>query len=329
MIAEIGVNHDGSLAKALDYVGAAKEAGADYVKFQIFQTEQLVHQSAPLADYQRRAGSHVENQWGMLKSLELSYDDFNAIKSRCDSIGIGFAASVFDLNSLEFVAALGVDFIKLGSGELTNQPLLKACAATRSTLLLSTGMATLEEILGARDYLFGEQVCRSRLKFLHCTSAYPASPKTLNLRAMLTMKRCLGVEVGYSDHSLGWMASLVATSLGASYIEKHFTMDVSLPGPDHAASLSAEDFKRMVSDIRGVEIILGSPDKSLSAEEIANKSAVRRSLFAARDIQIGKTIEKEDIMVLRPGTGLSPMNYENLIGTRASKSFVAGDPLEF
>lgn len=351
IIAEAGVNHNGQLDMALELVDRAAEAGADYVKFQTFQADLLATETVPKAAYQQRNNPTVESQHAMLKRLELSHDDHRALIARCKQRGIGFLSTPFDPESLEFLASdLGLDLIKLGSGELTNGPLLLQAARTGAQLIVSTGMSTLAEVEEALAVVaFGccregqptsraviadtladpaaRMVLANRVTLLHCTTEYPARPDHANLKAMATMRSAFGVSVGYSDHSLGTAVTLAAVALGATIIEKHFTLDPALPGPDHAASLTPEQLSAMVSDIRSVEQALGDGIKQPALAEISNRAVARKCLVASRDLPAGHRLEPGDMVAIRRGNGLSPMAIWDFVGLQLVKPVMKGEPL--
>ena len=350
-IAEAGVNHNGDIDMALELVDRAAEAGADVVKFQTFDAERLASAAAPKAAYQDRTTGSGESQLDMLRRLELSEEGHEAVLERCKDRGIEFLSSPFDEVSLKLlIDRFGLRKIKLGSGELTNGPLLLAAARTGAELILSTGMGTLgeiEEALGVLAYGFtrnddprkrsdcaatlGEpaswKVLRDQVTLLHCTTEYPAPVEEVNLRAMATMRSAFGLRVGYSDHTEGSAISLAAVALGAEIIEKHFTLDRTLPGPDHAASLEPSELAHLVSGIRAIETALGSGIKQPGLAELPNRSVARKSLHAARDLSAGTTIETADLAVLRPGDGASPMEFWDWIGNSVRESIPKGNPL--
>lgn len=355
VIAEAGVNHNGSVARALDLVDVAAEAGADAVKFQTFSAQDLADADADLAEYQRTSDGDTRTQLDLLRSLELSRAEFSAIRERCAQRGITFLSTGFDIPELHFlVDELRIPIVKIASGDLTFAPLLVAAGATGLPVILSTGMADLDEIGRALRFLaFGyarfdgsvapdapataaaletawaarndRRLFAETVTVLHCTTQYPAEAVTLNLRAMTTIFETFGTRIGYSDHSLGSVASVIATTLGASVIEKHFTMDRSLPGPDHAASLDPEGLRSFVSDLRAVPVMLGSTVKECQPIELGNRAVVRRSLFAARDIAEGETIGEADLACRRPAAGRTSFDFWEVAGTPAARSYRTGD----
>jgi N-acetylneuraminate synthase len=312
IIAEAGVNHDGSLKRARQLIDVAVRAGADAVKFQTFKAELLTTLEAPKADYQLRTTDPGESQYEMLQRLELTPKMHRELKAYCDSKGILFMSSPFDEGGADFLAKLGVPAFKIPSGEITNLPLLAHVAGKGKPMIVSTGMAKLSEVEAAVCTV--KQAGNQELVLLHCVSNYPADPADVNLRAMHTLAAAFNVPVGYSDHTLGIQVPLAAVALGACVIEKHFTLDRSLPGPDHGTSLEPEEMVEMVEGIRIVEAALGHGRKEPAASEANTASVARKSLVAARDIPAGATLTRKDIAVKRPGTGLSPAMLAYLLG---------------
>ncbi|MEZ4386116.1 MAG: N-acetylneuraminate synthase [Candidatus Krumholzibacteriia bacterium] len=315
IIAEIGVNHDGSLAKARELVHAARACGADTAKFQTFKAANLVTGTAPTAEYQKT--HHAGDQLTMLRRLELSADDFRALRTCCGEVGIGFLSTPFDLESLAFLLDLGVDTIKIGSGELTNLPLLAAIGRAGVRVILSTGMARLGEIETALDVLRAAG-CRD-LVLLHCVTQYPTPADQVNLRAMGTLRQAFAVPVGYSDHTQGNEMAIAAAALGAVIIEKHLTLDPTAPGPDHAASSSPAEFAALVAAVRNVEAGLGDGVKRPAACEVANMAIARKSLVAARDLAAGTVVAAVDLVVKRPGDGIAPAHLDHVTGLRLAR----------
>lgn len=322
VIAEAGVNHNGSLERARVMIAAAAAAGCDAVKFQTFRADALVTREAPKARYQQEATGTGESQYEMLRRLELDADAHEALQACCHEHGVLFLSTPFDEASADLLERLEVPAFKLPSGELTNLPLLQHVARKGRPVLLSTGMATLDEV--------GEAVAAIRavaapgLVLLHCVSNYPASPGSSNLRAMRTMAEAFGVPVGYSDHTLGGEVALAAMALGACVIEKHFTLDRSLPGPDHQASMEPDELTALVRGIRIVESALGSGRKEPSAEEADTAAVARKSLVAAAAIPAGAALTADSIAIRRPGTGLAPALKPALIGRVAREAIPAG-----
>ena len=320
IIAEAGVNHNGSVERALAMVDAAARAGADVVKFQSFNPEALVVASAAKADYQVREtgdGSQLE----MLRTLRLDQLAHRRLIERCEAVGIEFLSSPFDVESVQMLASLGVNEFKIASGEVTDLPVLLAVARHAESVLLSTGMASMEEVEGALAALQKAGLARANVTLLHCTSEYPAPYSEVNLRAMVEMRRAFDLPVGYSDHTSGIEVSLAAVTLGAVVIEKHFTLDRGLPGPDHAASLEPEELANLVCAVRHVSEALGAARKKATPSERRNVAHARKSIVAARDIAAGELLTDENLTAKRPGGGLSPMLWDSIVGRRAQRSF--------
>jgi len=322
IIAEAGVNHNGDLNLAKELVRAAAEAGADAVKFQTFQTAQLVTADAPQAGYQERNTGVTESQFEMLSRLELSLEAFAELKRFSDELGILFLSTAFDPISAEFLANLGMDAFKVPSGELTNHPFLAQLARYQKPMLVSTGMGTLAEVGEAVEAIRKAGV--HDIAIFHCVSNYPAPPEEVNLRAMETMRAAFSVPVGYSDHTLGIEASVAAVAAGANLIEKHFTLDCSLPGPDHKASLEPAALKQMVDGIRLVEKMLGTGKKQPSEAEIEVAKVVRRSVVARQDLPAGTVLEPGMLDLRRPGTGIPPAQIDTLYGLQVRVNVPAG-----
>lgn len=327
IIAEAGVNHNGSLERARRMVEIAAEAGVDYVKFQTFKAEKLVTRSGRTAAYQEQA-CHAESQLEMLKELELSYGSFSIISEYCREYGVGFLSTPFDMESISFLSGLGMDFMKVPSGEVTNLPYLRGVAATRIPVIMSTGMCTLGEVEEALQVFLDNGYSREEVVLLHCTTEYPAPYSDVNLRAMLTLGEAFGTPFGYSDHTQGTEVTVASVALGASVVEKHFTLSRSLPGPDHAASLEPEELKRLVREVRNVSLALGDGIKTVSQSEKKNKEVARKSIVAAREIRRGEVFSPDNIGVKRPGGGLSPMLWDEIIGKVASRDFQTDEYIE-
>jgi N-acetylneuraminate synthase len=348
VIAEAGVNHNGSLDLALRLVDAAAEAGADVVKFQTFRADALAARSAPKADYQKRTTGAEQSQYEMLKALELSHAAHARLVEHCAARGIEFLSTPFDLDSLTYLTdELGLARIKVGSGDMTNAPLLLAVARSGREVVLSTGMATLAEVaeaLGALAYGYAggeapgraafaealethKDLLRDKVTVLQCTTEYPAPPEAINLRAMDTLAAAFGLPVGLSDHSDGTAIPVGAVGRGAVMIEKHLTLDRGLPGPDHGASLEPAGFARMTADIRAVERALGDGVKTPAEAELRNVPVARKSLVAARAIPAGELFTAENLTVKRPGGGMPPAAYWELLGRPASAAYAADDPI--
>jgi N-acetylneuraminate synthase len=326
VIAEAGVNHNGDLRLALELCDAAKAAGADAVKFQTFRAEDLVVPGAPTAAYQARETGH-QDQFAMLQALELSEEDHRTLREHCRQVGIEFFSTPFSVAAVGMLQRLGVARLKLSSGELTHRALVEAAAACRLPLLLSTGMATLDEVGEALQWIRAARGGTDGVTVLHCTSAYPAEDDTLNLRAMVAMGAELGLPVGYSDHSLGIEAALAAAALGASVIEKHLTLRNDLPGPDHRASLEPAEFARMVAGIRRVEAMRGDGVKRPSAQELQVARVARRSVVALQDLAAGTVLSASMLGCRRPAAGIAPRELSGLPGRRLRSAVAAGTVL--
>jgi N-acetylneuraminate synthase len=328
VIAEAGVNHNGDLSLALGLCDAARAAGADAVKFQTFRAEDLVLPGAPTASYQARETGE-QDQFALLRKLELSHDQHQAIQAHCKKIGIEFFSTPFSVQAIDLLADLGVARIKLSSGELTHRQLVEHAAATRLPLLVSTGMATMAEIGEALQWIFALRGDLDGVTVLHCTSAYPADDSALVLNAIPSMRRDLGLPIGYSDHSLGSAGAVAAVALGATVIEKHLTLDRGLPGPDHKASLEPGEFKRMVDDIRRVAAMLGDGIKSPGPQEADTARVARRSVVAMVDIAAGEAVQASMLACRRPATGIAPRDLQLVIGRVARVPIAAGSVLHW
>lgn len=320
IIAEAGVNHNGSFEIACKLADVAKDAGADAIKFQTFKAESLVTRDASTAEYQQAAVGEEKSQFDMLKELELTNDEFVRLKKHCDEIGILFCTTTFDMGSTEFALdELDLPFMKVPSGEITNLPLLEAIGGSKKPVILSTGMCEIDEVEDAVSVL--KSAGARSVVVLHCTSQYPAPYEDVNLRAMVEMGRRLELAYGYSDHTLGTSVASAAVALGASVIEKHFTLDRAMEGPDHKASLDPEGLKELVDSIRCVELALGSSEKHVSVSERANRDIVRKSIVAIKPIRAGEAFSTSNIGTKRPGTGLSPMKWHSVLGQVATRDF--------
>lgn len=328
IIAEAGVNHNGSIELAKKLIDIALEAGADAVKFQTFKTENVVSGCAPKAEYQQKTTSKDETQFEMIKKLELSFSDFNELKAYCDNKGIIFLSTPFDLDSARFLKEIGLEIFKIPSGEITNYLLLREIGSYRKKVILSTGMADLGEIEDALDVLIESGTKREDITVLHCNTEYPTPFEDVNLKAMLTIKYAFKIEVGYSDHTLGIEIPIAAVGLGARVIEKHFTIDRNLPGPDHKASLEPHELKQMVQAIRNIEKALGDGIKKPSKSELKNLQIARKSIVAKRNIKKGEIFTEENLTIKRPGNGISPMRWNEIIGRKAKKDFLEGEIIE-
>ena len=320
VIAEIGVNHNGDVALAKQLISAARDAGADYAKFQTFRADDLVTADAGVASYQAPA-ARARTQQDMLRALELTHGNFLELKAFSESLGIGFLTTAHDFTSLDFVLTLSLDYIKIPSGDLTNRPLLERLAGEGAKIILSTGMGSFDEVAQAVEILEQSGLNREMQTVLQCTTNYPAPLEEANLRAMVSMGEQLAVGIGYSDHTDGNDASIAAVALGAHIIEKHLTLDKSMPGPDHAASANPSEFSAMVRSIRAVEAALGSDVKAPGQTEAPNRDIVRKSLVALRPIVVGDELTCQNVGVKRPGTGISPMRWHEVVGTRAHRDF--------
>lgn len=328
IIAEAGVNHNGDLDLARRLIDAAAEAGADLVKFQTFNADRLVTTTARKADYQTRNSDGGETQYEMLRRLELSKEAHHELIAHCEARGIGFFSTGFDVESVDFLASLGQDKFKIPSGEITNLPYLRNMARYGREIILSTGMSTLGDIEAALEALEQAGTPRSKITVLHCTTEYPTPMNEVNLRAMQSIGNAFGVRVGYSDHTPGIEVAIAAVALGASVIEKHFTLDRDLPGPDHKASLEPDELKAVVVAIRNIEMALGDGIKRLTPSEIRNRPIVRKSLVSTRTIMAGEVFCQDNLTVKRPGTGISPMLYDSLLGRAATRTYSANELIE-
>jgi len=329
IIAEAGVNHNGSLELAKQLVASAAAAGVDLVKFQSFLTSKSIARHAPKAQYQKDTTGTEESQYEMVRKLELSRADHTALIEECHRHGIGFFSTAFDPESFDMLSELGcLNLIKIPSGELTNLPLLRYMTRLGKPVLLSTGMANLGEIEAAIEVIEAAGTPRNLITILHCTTEYPTPMEDVNLRAMVSIKQAFGVQVGYSDHTPGIEVPIAAVALGATVIEKHFTIDRNLPGPDHKASLEPHELKAMVDGIRNIECALGDGIKRPSSSELKNKPIARKSVVAIRDIKVGELFSTENLGTKRPGTGISPMRWDEVIGRPAPRDFASDELIE-
>ena len=320
IIAEAGVNHNGSVELAKKLIDAAALSGVDYVKFQTFKADNLVTKSAKQADYQRQ-NAESSSQYEMLKQLELNPEHHFELIEYCNFCGTRFLSTAFDLDSIDFLASLHLGLWKIPSGEITNYPYLKRIAQQKQPVILSSGMCNMEDIRAATNVLLTNGIKKSELTILHCNTQYPTPMQDVNLLAMQTIRNETGISVGYSDHTMGIEVPIAAVALGATIIEKHFTLDRSMKGPDHKASLEPDELKAMVSAIRNVEKALGSAEKKVSESEITNIDIARKSIVAAQTISKGEFLTEKNITIKRPGTGISPMRWEEVIGIIAKKDF--------
>lgn len=330
VIAEAGVNHNGSIEIAKQLVDKAAEAGADFIKFQTFKSEKLVSKYARQADYQKRniGKESDDSQLSMLKKLELSEEDHKKLMDYCQKKGIKFFSTAFDLESIDYLHSLNLGLWKIPSGEITNYPYIKKIAGYGEPVILSTGMCELSDIKAAYKVLADNGISKEQITILHCNTEYPTPYEDVNLRAMTTLKDEFKVEVGYSDHTKGIEVPIAAVALGATVIEKHFTLDRNMEGPDHKASLEPDELKAMVSAIRHIEQALGSNHKTVSESERKNITIARKSIVAACDIKAGEIFTEENLTVKRPGNGISPMKWDEVIGLKAIRNFAEDEIIE-
>jgi N,N'-diacetyllegionaminate synthase len=329
VIAEAGVNHNGSLDLAYRLIDGACEAGADMVKFQTFRAADLTSKDAPKASYQRTNKGDMESQYEMLSRLELSKEFHYKLIERCNQRNIEFFSTAFDINSLNFLNDLNLNQFKIPSGELTNLLYLEHVAKFGKPIIISSGMASIDEIGDALNVLEGAGTSRNNITVLHCNTAYPTPFSDVNLRSMVTIKDSFNVKVGYSDHTLGIVIPIAAVALGASVIEKHFTIDRSLDGPDHKASLVVAELKQMVQEIRVIEVALGAADKPLTNSERENILVARKSIVAIKPIKLGEKFDIQNIGIKRPGTGISPMRFYELIGMASKRNYNPDELIEW
>jgi N,N'-diacetyllegionaminate synthase len=328
IIAEAGVNHNGSLDLAYKLVEAAVEAGADAVKFQTFLPEKTVSKFAEKANYQKETTGENESQLEMIKKLALSFDAHKKLLEYCKNKNIKFLSSPFDLDSIDFLNKLRLDTFKIPSGEIINLPYLRKIGSLNKKLIMSTGMANLGEVESALDVLVNSGTKRKNITILHCTTNYPCPYEEVNLKAMLTLKEAFKLPVGYSDHTLGIEVPVAAVALGATVIEKHFTLDKNMEGPDHKASLEPDELKKMVKAIRNIETSLGNGIKKPNKSEIDIMRVARKSIIASKSIKMGEVFTEGNITIKRPGTGIFPMRWEEVIGRKAKKDFEENEIIE-
>lgn len=321
IIAEAGVNHNGDMQTAIELVDAAKSAGADVIKFQTFNADELVTRDAVKAEYQKVESASVETQFEMLKKLELTRDMHRTLQKYCNQKQIDFLSTGFDFESIDFLNDLEMKFFKIPSGEITNLPFLRHIGTMNKPLILSTGMATIDEVLNAVNILEEAGTEKSSITILHCTSAYPAPISEVNLRAMISIREQVGVNVGYSDHTIGIEVAVAAVALGAVVIEKHLTLDKNMPGPDHKASLEPNEFESMVRAIRNIENSLGDGVKAPAPSELSNIEIARKSIVAKKNIHLGEKFTPLNLTTKRPGTGISPMKWDQIIGRTAKRNY--------
>lgn len=328
IIAEAGVNHNGSLEMACRLADEAKHAGADYVKFQTGIPENVISVRAEQAEYQKHNTGTSESQLDMVRKIMLRPDDFKPLKEYCDSIGIRFLSTPFDLDSIDILKPLEMNLWKIPSGEITNLPYLRKIASMGQPVVMSTGMSRLGEVDDAVGVLLDGDLTLDMITLLHCNTEYPTPYTDVNLRAMLTLRDAIGCRVGYSDHTLGIEVPVAAVAMGAEVIEKHFTLDKTLPGPDHVASLEPAELKAMVSAIRHTEAALGSGRKEVSRSERKNIAIARKSIIAARPISKGERFSHDNLTVKRPGNGISPMLWDTVVGLEAPRDFEPDELIE-
>lgn len=329
IIAEAGVNHNGSFELAKRLVLKAKEAGADYVKFQTGVPKLLVSKYAGMAEYQKKNTNTDEAQLDMLKKINLDLSDFKPLKDYCDLVGIKFMSTPFDLVSIDILSPLGMDYMKVPSGEITNLPYLRKIGKLGIPVIMSTGMAEIEEVRDALKVLTDAGLSKQKIILLHCNTEYPTPFEDVNLKAMQTLQKEFGVEIGYSDHTKGIEVPIAAVALGATVIEKHFTLDHNMEGPDHKASLEPDELKAMVSAIRNIEkAISGDGTKHVSNSERKNIAIARKSIIAAKDIKAGEVFTEDNLTVKRPGSGINPMRWDEVLGKTAIRNFKEDELIE-
>ena len=328
IIAEAGVNHNGDMALARSLIEVAAEAGVDFVKFQTFSAERQTTQAAQKAVYQQATTEPIESQYAMLKRLELSVEAHNELIAYCQQCGVQFFSTGFDIESVRLLLSLGQQIIKIPSGEITNLPYLRFIGQQKKQVILSTGMSNMSEITEAISALESAGTHRQHITVLHCTTEYPAPYPEVNLKAMLSIKEKLSVKIGYSDHTVGIEVPIAAVAMGAQVIEKHFTLDRTLPGPDHQASLEPGELRSLVSAIRNIEQALGDGVKDVTTSERKNKQVARKSIVAAQNIKTGDIFTEQNITAKRPGDGISPMRWDEVIGQRAQRDFVVDEAID-
>lgn len=312
IIAEAGVNHNGNIDNAIKLIDEAKKKGCDCIKFQTYQTEKLVTKTAPKAEYQVKNTKNKDTQFEMLKKLELGFEDFDKIKKHCDEVEIDFMSTPFDCDSVDMLEKIGVSVYKIASGDITNKQLLQHVAQTQKPIILSTGMSTLEEIAEAISWI--EEKDNFQITLLHCTSNYPAPYSEVNMKAMHTIRDEFSYPVGYSDHTEGIEIPIMAAAMGAKVLEKHFTLDKNMEGPDHKASLDVEELGNMVSAVRHIELAQGDGNKIPTESELNTRMVARKSIVATRKLMKGERIERKDLTIKRPGTGIEPKYIDDLLG---------------
>lgn len=320
ILVEAGVNHNGCLETAKKMIQVAKDSGADAIKFQTFKAEKLVSKFAEKAEYQKNNTQVIETQLEMIKKLELTFENFRELKKYCEELGILFLSTPFDFDSIEFLKELKMEIWKIPSGEITNLPYLRKVGKIAKKIIISTGMCELFEIEEALNVLKASGV--NDIAILHCNTEYPTPMKDVNLRAMQTLKQKFNQKIGYSDHTLGIEVPIAAVALGAEIIEKHFTLDKSMIGPDHKASLNPIELKNMIDSIRNIETALGSANKFVTESELKNKNIARKSIVAKKNISQGEVFTEDNLAIKRPGNGISPMKWDEVVGKIAKKEFV-------
>jgi N,N'-diacetyllegionaminate synthase len=328
IIAEAGVNHNGDIGLARELIKVAAHAGADYVKFQTFDSNHLASGLAQLVPYQLDIKRQMKNQREMLKDLELTKEQHFQLMQICDENRIKFFSTAFDIPSLGFLKTLGFKMFKIPSGEITNLPFLELIGSFNSEILLSTGMSNLNEIEEALNVLEANGTPRSNVTVLHCTSSYPAPMRDVNLKGMLKIQNQFGVKIGYSDHTLGTEVSVAAVALGATVIEKHFTLSRSMEGPDHKASLEPQELEMLVQSIRNIEQAFGDGEKTIRESELENILEVRKSIVAACDIVAGEVFTEKNLTTMRPGTGISPMRWREILGKKSNRGYTSGEIIQ-
>ena len=328
IIAEAGVNHNGNYDLAVKMIHEAKRAGADYVKFQTAVPELVISTFAPKAEYQKETTGADESQLDMCRAIHLPLTDYVKLAAICKEEGIGFMSTPFDLVSIDVLEELNMDYWKIPSGEITNLPYLRKIASKHRPVIMSTGMCEMQEIADALAVLEAGGLTRDQITLLHCNTQYPTPFADVNLAAMHTIAATFGTKVGYSDHTRGIEVPIAAVAMGAKVIEKHFTLDCNMEGPDHKASLEPHQLKAMVDAIRNVEEAIGSAEKHATASETPNKEVARKSIVAARAIAKGEVLTEENITVKRPGNGISPMLWDSVIGTKAKRDFIYDELIE-
>lgn len=329
IIAEAGVNHNGSIEMAKKLIDAACDCDVDYVKFQTTKgPEVITSKFAQMADYQKKNLNQDESQLEMLRKILLRIEDFEELNTYCGKQGVKFMSTPFDLESVDFLAGLNMDYMKIPSGEITNLPYLRKIAKLHIPVIMSSGMCTLGDIEAAMNALTNNGLSESEISLLHCNTEYPTPFEDVNLRAMLTLKQCFGVRVGYSDHTKGVEVPIAAVAMGAEIIEKHFTLDRTLPGPDHVASLEPKELKAMTVAIRHIEKAVGTGVKKVTASEQKNIAIARKSIIAARNIKAGELFTDENLTTKRPGSGISPMRWDDVVGKTAKRNFMEDELIE-